>query len=109
VVGKNTLANGYWISTDRFLFIQLQAGLPQPPEIGQISASGTNLLFGGTNGIPTATYYVLASTNLALPLASWAVVATNTFDGYGSFNFSATNLAAPKQFYLLKCSIPELP
>ena len=109
VVGKNTLANGYWISTDRFLFIQLQAGLPQPPEIGQISASGTNLLFGGTNGIPTATYYVLASTNLTLPLAGWAVVATNTFDGYGSFNFSATNLASPKQFYLLKCSIPELP
>jgi len=30
VVGKNSSANGYWISTDQFIFIQLQAGPPQP-------------------------------------------------------------------------------
>ncbi|HTB82308.1 MAG TPA: glycosyl hydrolase family 28 protein [Candidatus Sulfotelmatobacter sp.] len=110
VTGENSAATGYWISTDRFIFTQLQAGLPQPPKIGGISASGANLVFRGTNGIPTATYYVLTSTNLALPPASWKALATNVFDPGGNFIFSnAPNPGVPDQFYLLKCPLLELP
>jgi hypothetical protein len=51
-----------------------------------------------------------ASTNLALPLASWKTIATNVFDAGGNFNFSnAANASAAKQFYLLKCPLLELP
>jgi polygalacturonase len=110
VVGKNLAANGFWISTDRFIFTQLQAGLPQSPAINDVTMSGTSLFFSGTNGIPSATYYLLASTNLALSPASWFVIATNTFDSIGNFTFSnAANANAPEQFFLLKCPLLELP
>jgi hypothetical protein len=110
-VGKNPSSSSYWISTYQFLFIQLQAGLPQSPHIaGGATLSGTNLFFNGTNGIPSATYYVLASTNLSLPLTSWEVIATNVFDAGGNFTFSnAPNASGPEQFYLLKCPLLELP
>jgi hypothetical protein len=65
---------------------------------------------GGTNGIPTATYYVLAPTNLALPAANWTVMATNTFDADGNFNFNAIPAAGARtQFYRVKCALLELP
>jgi polygalacturonase len=110
VVGKDQSANGYWISTDRFLFVQLQAGLPQSPNVSAVALSGTNLVLRGANGIPSATYCVLASTNLALPLAEWDVIATNVFDADG--NFTSTLPAGanvPKRFYLLKCPLLEFP
>jgi autotransporter-associated beta strand protein len=70
------------------------------PVIAGISQSGFNLTFTGTNGIANATYYLLASTNLAVPLANWTRVATNVFDGSGQFTYTngmAPNL--PQQFY----------
>jgi polygalacturonase len=109
-VGKNASATGYWISTYQFLFIQLQAGLPQPPNIGGVKLLGSNiLLFNGANGIPQSPYHVLMSTNVALPLISWTVVATNVFDLGG--NFTVTNAPspnAPQQFYLLQLQLHEL-
>ena len=110
VLGKNPSANGYWISSDRFLLFQLQAGLPQSPRISAADFSGVNPVLSGSNGIPTATYYVLASTNVILPVAKWQVVATNQFDAAGNFNFSLNpGPAIARQFYLLKCPLLELP
>jgi len=48
------------------------------------------------------------STNLALPLPSWWLAATNVFDGHGTFRW--TNRIDPNQperFYLLRlpCSL----
>jgi hypothetical protein len=85
----------------------LQQILPQllsvsPMQIAQSGMSGNSVFFSGTNGSPDWTYYVLASTNLSLPLADWAVVATNSFDSQGHFSF--TNTAAtnvPQTFYAL--------
>jgi hypothetical protein len=54
-----------------------------------IVVSGT----GGTFGTPGATYYVLSSTNLNLPLLQWTRIATNQFNTNGNFNF--TNAVAP--------------
>ena len=39
------------------------------PVISGVFLSGTNLVFSGTNGVPTGTYALFSSTNLALPLA----------------------------------------
>jgi hypothetical protein len=74
-----------------------------PPVITNITASGTNLVISGTNGTPTNSYYVLTSTNLALPLTNWARITTNLFDTAGNFIFTnAFNRAVPEQFYLLQ-------
>jgi hypothetical protein len=108
VVGTNSAATGYWISTDRFLFTQLQAGLPSPPEIWSATSPGGSFVFKGSNGIPTAAYLVLASTNLMLPPGSWNVIATNNFDATGNFNFTPP-VGGGTQFYRLKCQLLELP
>ncbi len=74
-----------------------------PPPIGNVTINQGALAFSGSGGIPGANYYILASINAALPLGQWTMIATNTFDAYGNFNF--TNLAdpdSPRLFYLLQ-------
>ena len=75
---------------------------PPPPVFGSVAFDGTNLFFNGTGGMSGATYFVLASTNLALPLAQWAAIATNTFDAGGNFDFtSPADAAASQWFYVI--------
>jgi fibronectin-binding autotransporter adhesin len=74
-----------------------------PPVISSTRVSGGNLIFTGTGGTTNGTFYVLTSTNVATPLASWTPLSTNMFDGSG--NFSVTNAivpGVPHEFYLLK-------
>jgi autotransporter-associated beta strand protein len=59
-------------------------------------------------GTPQAQYYVLASTDLAAPTASWSPVAgsTNTVtNASGLWQFSVTN-TTPKQFYRSTAVVP---
>ena len=73
------------------------------PQFVGITVSGTSLVFSGSNGIPGWNYLVLATTNLALPVVQWPVVATNAFDSNGNFSFTnALDSGASRQFYLLK-------
>ena len=58
----------------------------------------------GTNGQTGDAYYLLQSTNVALPLSQWNVVATNVLGAPGNFTFIGTNVVTPggaQQFYLL--------
>ena len=72
------------------------------PVFGTVSLSGTNMVMLGTNGTPGATFYVLSSTNVALPLAQWARVSTNMFDGGGNFNITnAVNPTTRQRFFML--------
>ena len=67
----------------------------------QLRAAG--LVISGNGGTASGNYYVLASTNLAPPLAAWRRVATNQFDNNGGFVFTnvwVTN--AVQQFYRLQ-------
>jgi hypothetical protein len=76
---------------------------PLVPVFGSIQFGGTNAVFSGTGGRAGGIYYLLATTNLALPLNQWLRVATNAFDGNGNFIF--TNPATPdatQQFYRLQ-------
>jgi PKD repeat protein len=63
------------------------------PSLGLISIalSGSNLVISGTNGQSGATYRLLTSTNLTLPLSQWTPVLTNTLVGSGNFNLTDTN------------------
>jgi PKD repeat protein len=78
---------------------------PPVPAIAGISLSGNNLVFNGADGFSGITYYVLTSTNLALPRSQWTRVATNVLGANGSFSLTVTNAvnpSVPKQFYLLE-------
>jgi len=74
-----------------------------PPKFSSIVIAGGNVVFSGSNGVPSSPYYVLASTNLALPRASWTSIATNTFDlnGYFAFTNSLTP-PLPQRFYQIQ-------
>jgi PKD repeat protein len=73
--------------------------------IAGINLSGSNLVINGINGISGVTYYVLTSTNLALPSSQWTPVATNVPNASGNFTITVTNavnLNVPQCFYILQ-------
>jgi autotransporter-associated beta strand protein len=72
--------------------------VPQPV-INSVTLSGTNLIFSGTNG-SGSNFYVLTSTNVALPLSQWTTNAINTFGPGGVF--SVTNgIGSGSQFFII--------
>jgi uncharacterized repeat protein (TIGR03806 family) len=78
-------------------------GIPDVPVFNSFQFAGTNLIFGGTNGWPGQNYYVLTSTNLALPLGQWKSILTNPFDPAGNFNLTnPLSPGVPALFYLLQ-------
>jgi hypothetical protein len=88
---------------------QLNAGkltvkvAPTRPVINSVALSEGNLIVSGTNGVANGSYVVLASTNVAAPLANWLPVATNAFSASGTFSFTnAIDSVVPQRFYQLK-------
>ena len=72
------------------------------PILGQLALDGNNLLLNGSNGVPGASFYLLGSSNLNQPLATWSVLQTNQFDAGGNFSFTnALNLNWPQGYYRL--------
>jgi hypothetical protein len=48
-------------------------------------------------------YYLLASTNIAMSFSNWTRLLTNQFDNSGNFNFTnAMNPDSPQNFYRLQ-------
>jgi hypothetical protein len=83
--------------------LALVSPAPAPRFVATVPAGENEFVFSGSDGVPGWPYYVLASTNLALPVSQWPVVATNTFDAAGNFNFTSfpwTN--SPDRFFLLE-------
>jgi autotransporter-associated beta strand protein len=75
-----------------------------PTGITGFSLSGLNVVITATNGQAGDAYYLLESTNLALPITQWTVVATNVLGTAGNYTFNATNVVIPgaaQQFYRL--------
>ena len=82
--------------------VRLVVTVQTPPVIASVSASGGNLLMSGI-GPTNDTYYVLSSTNVALPLTNWTRTATNQFSAAGTYSF--TNAITPGvawKFYRLQ-------
>lgn len=78
---------------------------PPGVRLDRLSLSGANLVFKGTNSLLAASYNLLQSTNLTLPLASWTSIETNNIAGETNFTFTVTNAvsgALPKKFYTLQ-------
>jgi hypothetical protein len=75
-----------------------------PTGIASFSLNGANLTITGTNGQAGDAYYVLGTTNLALPVSQWTVLWTNVPGSAGSYTFTATNAVIPgaeQQYYIL--------
>jgi PKD repeat protein len=71
------------------------------PTLGSPVLSAGSLTFSGTGGIPNAQYRILTATNVALPLASWTPVATNTIAADGSYSYTQSSLTNAASFFRL--------
>jgi uncharacterized repeat protein (TIGR01451 family) len=104
--GSNTVLQiGFADNGANYLGLDDISVLAAQPGITGMSISGTNLLINGSNGFSGITYYVLMSTNLALPLNQWTPVATNVLNASGDFTISVTNavnLNVRQSFYILR-------
>ena len=73
------------------------------PVIATTSLTSSSFIFTGTGGLATGNYFVLTSTNIALPFSNWACLATNHFDLLGNFQMtSSVATGIPNQFYLIQ-------
>ena len=73
------------------------------PGITGVKMSGANFTFTGTNGTPHANYLILTTTNLALPMINWTVMATNSFDTGGNFHVTnSVGAGSNARFYLVQ-------
>jgi autotransporter-associated beta strand protein len=74
-----------------------------PPVIGSLGLVNGKLVISGNGGVTNGTYYVLTTTNLALPVTNWTRLLTNQFDGNSNFTFTnAINFNSSQSFYLLQ-------
>jgi hypothetical protein len=77
--------------------------VPAPPVLGNPTLTDSNLTLTGSGGMATSNFYVLTTTNLAVPLSNWTRLLTNQFDGYGNFNITNDlDPNAAQSFYLLQ-------
>ena len=73
------------------------------PHFTTFNTVGGSLVTHGTGGKTNAAYYLLTTTNLALPIPQWTRIATNHFDASGNFAFTnSLGQNAPDVFYLLQ-------
>jgi hypothetical protein len=73
-----------------------------PPVIGSVAVNGRNFILGGTNSAVGSTYYLMSSTNLALPVANWYCEGSNAFSGAA---FSFTNpvpVGSSQKYFMLQ-------
>jgi hypothetical protein len=76
-----------------------------PPVITSTVVIGGNLIISGTNSSGTAggTYYVRATNNVAIPMASWPRISTNTYGVGGAFSVTNQILpGVPRNFYRIE-------
>jgi hypothetical protein len=67
-----------------------------------LARSGSDVVLSGTGGTPLATFYLLSSTNVALPMNQWRRASTNAYDAAGGFQINlAINYTLPQEFFRL--------
>jgi len=100
----NDLAGGkFSVETNGNSLLLTFTSAPPPPVFDAIVFDGANLIFSGSGGTSDGIYYVLCSTNLTLPVASWDRIVTNRFGASGGFMFTnPVSSADPQNFYLLQ-------
>jgi hypothetical protein len=78
---------------------------PPLPMITGISISGADVTITASNGLLGATYYLLTSTDLTLPMSQWTVVQIAQLNADGDFHFITINTISPgtrQQFFRIQ-------
>jgi hypothetical protein len=82
---------------------KLSVVLTAQPVVTSVALTDGGLVLSGSGGLANGNFYLLGTTNVALPVSNWTPVATNQFDVDGNFDFTnPVNLNSPQSFYLLK-------
>ena len=96
---------GYLAGAGSLMVVSTGPGIfTNPTGITSFSLNGANIVITATNGQAGDAYYLLSSTNLALPVNQWTAVATNVLGNAGNYTFTGTNVVSPgagQQFYRL--------
>jgi hypothetical protein len=82
----------------------LRVAATKGPQLGPVVLAGNSLILsgsGGSAGAPGKTYYVLGSTNPALPPGQWMRLATGQFNANNSFMF--TDFMSPGRTSFFYC------
>jgi fibronectin-binding autotransporter adhesin len=78
-------------------------GNPAAPSISSVLPSGGNLIISGAGGVTNGFYSVVSSTDVAAPIATWAVVGSGQFNGNGQFSTAvAIDLLTPQRFFTIR-------
>ena len=64
-----------------------------------VKLSGGKVILTGTGGTPDASYTLLTTTNIALPLSAWTTNTAGTLDSSGAFSNAIPVGAQPEQFF----------
>lgn len=96
--GPGLLWNTNTLATDGTLRI----AVAPVPMFGPVKFSDGNVILSGSNGSPGTNYYLLASTNVFVPVSNWERVATGAFDQNGLFQFTNDASGAPQRYYILQ-------
>ena len=95
---------GFDMSVDTIVPSQVRLNITrkaQPVFRNWMHADGA-LVLSGDGGYAHGSYFILSTTNLALPAALWERVSTNNFDSEGRFSFTNTiDGVWPTRFYRL--------
>src|SRR5262249_19793651 len=71
------------------------------------AVSGSNLVISGAGGLAYGKYYLLSSTNVAVPKTSWTKSGPFPFDGAGAYSVSvAITNNPPQQFFMVQQIVP---
>jgi autotransporter-associated beta strand protein len=103
VIGSKPSGYRVTVNTNTAGQVRLVVQVQTPPVFGNIVILNDAVVFGGSGGPANVPYYVLTSTNIALPVANWTRLLTNYFDPSG--NFTVTNPVNPgfaQSYFLLQ-------
>ena len=103
VIGSKPSGYSVTVNTNTAGQVRLVVQGQTPPVFGNIVILNDAVVFGGSGGPANVPYYVLTSTNIALPVANWTRLLTNYFDPSG--NFTVTNPVNPgfaQSYFLLQ-------
>lgn len=96
---------GYHYYLDTSVPHQVKLAVGTPPTFDSIhpASGGAGLTFSGSGGSPNSLYFVLASTNLSLPISQWPSIATNQFDAGSRFLITLSiDPSGARRFYSLR-------
>lgn len=103
--GSDSLLQFGFQGDDTFVVLGPVSVVPAQFSVTGVTLSGANLTLNASNGLPPGTYYVVSSTNVALPLTQWTPISTNVVSASGNTAITVTNAVsdgASQQFYILQ-------